>query len=91
MANGDTLAETFQKRVSGLKLPSHLTISWQSLIMYLEREPTKKVTGEPSVIEMMTYESTDNTANSVKGSGSNPLEIKLPRYSKERIAPWNKQ
>lgn len=32
----------------------------------------------------------DSSLQSVKGSPSNPKKVELPRYSKERICPWDK-
>ena len=32
----------------------------------------------------------DSSLQSVKGSPSNPKKVELPKYSKERICPWNK-
>jgi len=62
------------------------------------RETVKAVQStksEPEVTKIHTSE--EVTANmkseepKIKGSGSNPIHIKLPRYSKERIPPWNKE
>lgn len=33
----------------------------------------------------------DSSQQSVKGSPSNPKKVSLPRYSKEKLAPWDKQ
>jgi len=32
----------------------------------------------------------DSSLQSVKGSPSNPKKVSLPRYSKEKICPWDK-
>ena len=56
-------------------------------------QPTTNQKASPQsaneVVDIL-FPKNDSSLQSVKGSPSNPKKVELPRYSKERIYPWNK-
>ena len=70
-----------------------MVILFYQINLRSNRQPATNQKASPQsaneVVDIL-FPKNDSSLQSVKGSPSNPKKVELPRYSKERICPWNK-